>query len=140
MTDEELFSPGEEPLPAATRAVPRRGYRILYPLLALMVLVALVPLGTLAWKLTEKNRESLEISQQENQHLIASSIKGGVDSRLDGLKGRLAALAGSLGVLVQAQGVGALEGSSASRPMLGRLLDEDLVSLRLVTTTHRTWQ
>jgi putative nucleotidyltransferase with HDIG domain len=117
-----------------------------------MVFVALAPLGTLAWKLKERNRETLEISQQENQHLLASFIAGRFDSRLDGLRGQLQAFADSLGGILADQGQAGLEHYLVSRPVLARLLDNDpdeeavriggrdLVSLRVVSDSGRTWQ
>src|SRR5881397_680300 len=135
MREEELFLPDgglSSPSAGERRPALRHGYRILYPLLALLVFVALVPLGTLAWRLLETNRETLSISQQEFQLLLASSIAGQLDSHIDGLQGRLDALAGSFGALVQAQGLAAVEKDLTSKPILGNLLDDSLISLWFV--------
>src|SRR5262249_35586917 len=116
MKDEDLLSlPDEESYlstisgSAEPRPEVKRGYRILYPLLALLVCVALAPLASLAWRFVSTNRETLATTQQEFQLLLASSIAGQLDSHIEGLRGRIGALASSLGALVQAEGLPALE-------------------------------
>ncbi len=146
MRDEELFLPDGDVRPSAPaeaegkRAAPEHGYRILYPLLALLVFVALVPLASLAWKLLAVNRETLALSQQEFQLLLASSIAGQLDSHIDGLQGRIEALASSFGALVQAQGLRSVEKDLVSKPILGNLLDDKLISLRFVTEEGHSYQ
>lgn len=51
----------------------RRG-RIVFTLLAVLVLIGLAPLGTVAWKLIDINREALSTAQREYQGLMASTV------------------------------------------------------------------
>jgi len=122
------------------RPAPRRGYRILYPLLGLLIFAALAPLASFAWNLLSTSREMLAVSQQELQLLLVSSIASQLDSHVDGIQGRIEALSSSFGALVQAQGLDAVEKDLASRPVLGNLLDENLVSLRFVTARGRSYE
>jgi HD-GYP domain-containing protein (c-di-GMP phosphodiesterase class II) len=140
MDEEFLALPeGEEEPLKRDRPAPRRGYRILYPLLALLVFVALAPLVTLAWKLLATNREGLVTSQQEYQLLLASSIAGQLDSHVDGQRERLESLARSFGKLVSTQGMEAFEKDLLQRPVLGRPLDKNLIALRFVTARMRSY-
>lgn len=86
------------PAPAAR---PRAHARMVYLLLAVFSFVALAPLGSVAWKLINTNREALKTSQQEYQLLLASTVTRSVDIYVEGLRSRLVgtsrALAAALG-------------------------------------------
>ncbi|MBD3867731.1 MAG: HD domain-containing protein [Acidobacteria bacterium] len=66
----------------------RRGH-IAYALTAVLCLVGLVPLASVAFKLIHINREALTTAQQENQLLLASSTAQEVGIYISGLKSRV---------------------------------------------------
>ena len=76
---DESTSQGPRPL------LRRRGHRLLYPLLLLLVVTALVPMATFAWKTVRKNRDALTTSEQEKQLLVASAVSNTVDTYIDGV-------------------------------------------------------
>jgi HD-GYP domain-containing protein (c-di-GMP phosphodiesterase class II) len=84
----------------------RRSGRIVFTLLAVLVLIGLAPLATVAWKLIEINRESLTTSSQELQLLLASSIANEVDVHVEGLESELVRVAQTLGVAAVRPGTG----------------------------------
>lgn len=86
-------------------AFKRRG-RIVFTLLAVLVLIGLAPLATVAWKLIEINREALTTSQQEFQLLLASAIAHEVDVHVEGLDLELVRVAQTLGGAASRSGAG----------------------------------
>jgi len=84
----------------------RRRGRIVFTLLAVLVLIGLAPLATVAWKLIEINREALTTSQQEFQLLLASSIAHEVDVHVEGLDSELVRVAQTLGGVASRSGAG----------------------------------
>ena len=73
----------------------RRG-RIVFTLLAVLVLIGLAPLGTVAWKLIDINREALSTAQREYQLLMASTVANELDIHVDGLRSQLMRVAVSI--------------------------------------------
>ena len=67
----------------------RRKGHIAYALTAVLCLVGLVPLASVAFKLIDINREALTTAQQENQLLLASSTAQEVGIYITGLKSRV---------------------------------------------------
>jgi hypothetical protein len=59
--------PTEAPKESPRRKPFRARARMVYLLLAVFSFVALAPLGSVAWKLINTNREALKTSQQEYQ-------------------------------------------------------------------------
>ena len=70
------------------RPIRRRGH-IEYALTAVLCLVGLVPLASVAFKLIDINQEALTTAQQENQLLLASSTAQEVGIYISGLKTRI---------------------------------------------------
>ncbi len=138
MTDEELLGLPDEgdffrgAPGAGGRAGLRRRHRMLYPLLALLVFVALAPLGVLAWRFVRTNRETLATTQQEMQLLLTSTIAGQLDAHVDGETGRIRDLAGTLGRIDA--------GETGRADLFASLLDDDLIALTLVTSGGRTYE
>lgn len=83
----------ERPNPVVAAPPERRRGRILFSLLGVLVLVGLVPLGSVAWKLIDTNREALKTTHQELQLLLASGVANQVDAQVDGLRSQVARLA-----------------------------------------------
>ncbi len=79
----------------------RRRGRIAFALTAVFCAVGLVPLGTVAWKLIQINRDALTLAQQEKQLLLAASTAREVDIHLDGLKSRVRTAASNLSTLME---------------------------------------
>jgi HD-GYP domain-containing protein (c-di-GMP phosphodiesterase class II) len=119
------------PRPGLTGGPRRRGYRLLYPLLLLLMVTALVPLAAFAWNSIVANRDALTTSQQVNQLQLASTVADRLDTYIDGFRGQLVKLAEAFSSSRRAEG---------SRGLLRRLqrgdladyLDDNLVALRLV--------
>ncbi len=84
---------------AGNPPIRRRG-RILFSLLGVFVIVGLVPLGTVAWKLIDINREALKTSSQELQLLIARSTARELDGQVDALRSQLSSAARAVGGIV----------------------------------------
>ncbi len=70
-------------------------------LLAMLVIVGLGPLATMAWKLINTNREALQSTNREVQGLLASSISHGIDLQIDSLNGQVQGVAQTLGAVVR---------------------------------------
>ena len=76
--------------PAPARPGPRRRkIRLLWTLLFVLLLTALVPLGLMAYKLIDINRESLESASREYQLEVASSIVQDLTSAIHGAQNQL---------------------------------------------------
>jgi HD-GYP domain-containing protein (c-di-GMP phosphodiesterase class II) len=122
------------------RAVPRRGYRILYPMLAVLAFVALAPLASLSWRFMSRGRETLATTQQEYQLLLASSIAEDLDSHVEGLQAKMEAISGSFANRIQANGLDGLERSFADGTLLGGFLDENLIGLHFEGGDGRSFE
>ncbi len=66
-------------------------------MLAVLIIVGLAPLATVAWKLIDINREALKTSQQQYQLLLAGSIATEVDIHVEGLLSQLTHLSSAIG-------------------------------------------
>ncbi len=123
--------PGE----ASETPVRRRRGRILLSLLAVLVVVALVPLATVAWKLIDINRDALTTAQQEYQLLLASSIAREVDIRVQSLRDRVSGIAQTLGS-------SALDGGRVRHGTFRHAVDEaitpEILLLRFTDVRGRT--
>ncbi len=73
----------------AERRPRRRRGRIVFAFTAVLCLVGLVPLGSVAWKLIDINREALTTAQQEHQLLLASSTAQEIGNYITGLESRV---------------------------------------------------
>jgi HD-GYP domain-containing protein (c-di-GMP phosphodiesterase class II) len=125
---QELPPAGEEPANvSAGKSTFRRRGRILFSLLGVFVIVGLVPLGTVAWKLIDINREALKTSQQEYQLLLASSVARDVDGQVDALRSQLSSAARGLGGLLGRPG--AVDGRTIGRA-LADIADERMLYVR----------
>ncbi len=90
-----------DPVPVSLKRAPfRRRSSILFTLIAVLTAVGLVPLGTVAWKLIDLNREALTTAQQEYQLLLASSVAREVHAHVEGLQSELVRVARTLGAAV----------------------------------------
>jgi HD-GYP domain-containing protein (c-di-GMP phosphodiesterase class II) len=105
----------------------KRGGRIVFTLLAVLVFIGLVPLATVAWKLIDLNREELTISHQQYQLLLASSLAHEVDIHVEGLDSQLVRVAQTLGGSIHRSGTGSEE---AIRRNLVDVVDERMLYLR----------
>lgn len=139
LPDEKTFFP-EEVSEGSSRPAVRRGYRILYPLLALLVFMALAPLTSMSWRFVTTNRETLATTQQEFQLLLASSIAGQLDSHVEGLSSRIESLASAFGAIVQAQSLSFLREELATKPVLSNMLDDNLIALQFVDDRGRAYR
>jgi HD-GYP domain-containing protein (c-di-GMP phosphodiesterase class II) len=104
----------------------RRG-RIVFTLLAVLVLIGLAPLGTVAWKLIDINREALSTAQREYQGLMASTVANELDIHVDGLRSQLMRVAQTMSGAIQRQGY---EPQGELRRGLEDVLDERMLYLR----------
>jgi HD-GYP domain-containing protein (c-di-GMP phosphodiesterase class II) len=100
---------------------------MVYLLLAVFTLVALAPLGSVAWRLIDRNREALKTSQQEYQLLLASTICREVDIHVEAVRAQVARAARA----VAASG-GRIDtgGSEAMRAALESGVDDRMRYLR----------
>ncbi len=114
------------PTSEATAPFRRRG-RIVVSLLAMLVVVGLAPLSTVAWKLIDINREALKTAQQEYQLLLASSIGQKVDVHVQGLQSELLRVARALG-----PGAGGPLHEREIRRALAGVADDRMLYLRYV--------
>ena len=104
----------------------RRG-RIVFTLLAVLVLIGLAPLATVAWKLIDINREALSTAQREYQLLMASSVSNELDIHVDGLRSQLMRVAQTMSGAIRRQGY---EPQGELRRVLEDVLDERMLYLR----------
>ncbi len=105
----------------------RRRGRIVFAFTAVLCLVGLVPLGSVAWKLIDINREALTTAQQEHQLLLASSTAEEVGIYITGLKSRVRNAARTLSHL---QSGNRTVPVSRSRRILGESEGEGVLYLR----------
>jgi len=116
----------DAPAPAA----PRRRIRLLWILLAVLLLTSLVPLFLTAYKLIDINRESLESASREYQLGVASTIVEDLNSVMAGAHNQLSATAHYLeSQLDRTSETAALKGDG----LLAPYLTGDLVLLRYTT-------
>jgi HD-GYP domain-containing protein (c-di-GMP phosphodiesterase class II) len=73
-------------------------------MLAVLIIVALGPLATVAWKLIDINREALKTQQQVYQLLLARSIAAEVDIQVEGFLTQLTHLSRALAPAARRQG------------------------------------
>ncbi|HEX5044527.1 MAG TPA: HD domain-containing phosphohydrolase [Candidatus Polarisedimenticolaceae bacterium] len=104
----------------------RRG-RIALVLAAVLTLVGLAPLASVAWKLIDINREALKGSTQEYQLLLARSVARELDVHVQAFQTQVARVARALGPAAARDG--SLR-SSQVRAMLSELADDRIVYLR----------
>ena len=97
--------------------------RIVLTLLAVLVLVGLAPMATVAWKLIDINHMGLTTAQQEYQLLLASAITHEVEVHVEGLRSQLHRVAQTLGGTLS-------RGRNISQQEIPRLL-EDVVDTRM---------
>jgi HD-GYP domain-containing protein (c-di-GMP phosphodiesterase class II) len=97
----------------------------------LLVVTALVPLATFAWKTIQENRDALTTMEQARQLQIASHISRTVDIYIDGFCRHLVGLSEAFAAGRRAEGASRFL-RRLSRGGLGRFIDDDLVALRLV--------
>ncbi len=121
------------PAPDSPSRTSRRRHRIVVSLLAVLVFVGLVPLGTVAWKLIDSNREALATAQQEYQLLLASSVANHVDAQVDGLQTQLVRVAQALGAGITRR----RDDRDEIRRILEDVVDERFVFLRFTDLRNR---
>ena len=107
----------------------RRG-RILYSLLAVLLVTGLVPLSIAAWKQIAISRESLITSTQENQLMVAASIARSISTSLEEAKVQLMKLADLFDAVILEGGPAGLEKVLQVRGAMSRYLGSDLVLVR----------
>ena len=109
------------------KVAPKPRTPMVYLLLAVFAFVALAPLGSVAWKLIDSNKEALKTSQQSYQLLLASTISRGVDIHVEGLRTQLGRLAQAI-----SSGLERSDGFSedAVRRVLAEVADERMLYLR----------
>jgi HD-GYP domain-containing protein (c-di-GMP phosphodiesterase class II) len=95
--------------------------KIVYWFLVVLITMALVPLGTSAYKLIDIGREALVTSQQEVQLQVAASTARQISAAVDGIRGQMTRLA---------EGIAALPRGAAGPPLMERMLGPDLLLLR----------
>ena len=124
-------------MPADARAPepggpPRSGprFRILYTLLAVLLITGLVPLSVAAWKQIAISRESLITSTQENQLLVAASMARSISSSLEGIKSQLMKQADLFDAVIRKEGPDAVRGVLEDQGAMSRYLGDDLLLLR----------
>lgn len=113
----------------------RRRGRIVLSLLAVFVIVGLGPLGSVAWKLIDTNREALKTAQQEYQLLLASTLAQEIDINVEGLRSQLTRLATALGPAVARPGE---VRDSEIRKILGDIADDRMLYLRYIDLQNRS--
>lgn len=99
-------------------------------LLAVLAFVGLVPLGSIAWKLIDSNREALKTTQQQYQLLLASSIASELRVQVGTARDQVVSLSRSVGATWRSRGrlrADDLEKSWQESP------DSDIVYARLIT-------
>ncbi len=111
---------------------PRGGprIRILFTLLAVLLITGLVPLSIAAWKQIAISRESLITSTQENQLLQAASIARSLSNSLDEIKNQLIKQAELFEAVIRKGGPDAIRRILEDRGAMSRYLGTDLILLR----------
>lgn len=107
-----------------------RRFRILYSLLAVLLVTGLVPLTIAAWKQIAISRESLITSTQENQLMVAASIARSTSSSLEEAKVHLMKLADLFEVVIRKSGPTGLARLLEDRGAMSLYLGSDLVLVR----------
>ena len=120
-------SPKPETAPLAAPGFKRRG-RLVFNLVAVLALIGLAPLATMAWKLIDINREALKTSQQQLQLLLAGSVARDLDTHVEGLRSQLVRVAQTLGGAVRRNSTAA--GREEIHSTLDGLPDEHMPYLR----------
>jgi len=108
--------------------------RILYTLLAVLLITGLVPLSVAAWKQIAISRESLITSTQENQLLVAASVARSISSSLEGIKSQLMKQADLFDAVIRREGPDAVRGVLEDKGAMSRYLGDDLLLLRYLPT------
>ena len=121
-------------LPGAKGAGRRRG-RLVYSLLAVLILVGLAPLGVVSWNLIGSNKELLKSSQQGYQLLLAGSVADKIDIHVGAIRAQVARVARMMGNSLAA---GRLRGVDDARQLLDEVTDESLVYLRFTDARGRS--
>src|SRR4029077_18917251 len=103
------------------------GVRMVYLLPAVFAIVALAPLGSVAYRLIDGSREALKTSQQEYQHLLASTISRELDVYVGGLRAQLTRGSHSL---AKVKGGADAVTDDAIRQVLDEVVDERVLYLR----------
>lgn len=116
---------------------PKFNVRMVYVLLAVFAIVALAPLGSVAFRLIDGSREALKTSQQEYQHLLAATISKEIDVHVDGLRAQLTQ--GSYSLAKVKGGDGAVS-DDAVRRVLDEIVDERVLYLRFTDLRGRVLQ
>jgi HD-GYP domain-containing protein (c-di-GMP phosphodiesterase class II) len=104
--------------------------RILYTLLAVLLITGLAPLSIAAWKQIAISRESLITSTQENQLLVAASIARSISSGLEEIKIQLMKQADLFEAVIRKGGPDAIRRVLEDKGAMSRYLGNDLLLLR----------
>lgn len=118
-------------------SVPRFSVRMVYLLLGVFAIVALAPLGSVAWRLIDGSREALKTSQQEYQHLLASTISRELDVYVGGFRAQL--LRGAHSLAAAKAGADTVP-DEAVRRVLDEIVDERVLYLRFTDLRGRVLQ
>ena len=110
---------------------------MVYLLLAVFAIVALAPLGSVAYRLIDGSREALKTSQQEYQHLLASTISRELDVYVGGLRAQLSRGSHSL---AKVKGGADPVTDDAVRQVLDEVVDERVLYLRFRDLRGRVLQ
>jgi hypothetical protein len=110
---------------------------MVYLLLAVFAIVALAPLGSVAYRLIDGSREALKTSQQEYQHLLASTISRELDVYVGGLRAQLTRGSHSL---AKVKGGADAVADEAIRQVLDEVVDERVLYLRFTDLRGRVLQ
>jgi len=122
-----VISTAAPPEAAGGPAPFRRRGRIVFTLLAVLVIVGLVPLATVAWKLIEINREALTTAGRQHQSLLASSVANQLEIEVEGLRSELLRVGQTLGGAIRRRGY---TGNEAIRRSLIDVVDHRMPYLR----------
>jgi HD-GYP domain-containing protein (c-di-GMP phosphodiesterase class II) len=100
------------------------------------VVVGLLPLGIVAWKLIDGNREFLTTAERGYQLLLVRSIASQVDVHVEALRGQLVQVAQALGAGLRRHGPELPR--EEIRRILAGVMDERLVHLRFTDLQRHT--
>ena len=131
------MSPLPESAPKLARdAAPfkRRG-RIALILAAVLTLVGLAPLASVAWKLIDINREALKTATQEYQLLLAGAVASELDARVQAYQSHAARVARALGAAIVREGFAE---PREVRAILADVADDRMVYLRYADLRGRS--
>ena len=116
---------------------PKFSVRMVYLLLGVFAIVALAPLASVAWRLIDGSRETLKTSQQEYQHLLASTISRELDAYVGSLRSQLRSGAHSL---ASAKTGADAVADEAVRRVLDEIVDDRVLYLRFTDLHGRILQ